>query len=94
MIRDDHRIKCLSECLGKKFRGAKRQAWTALEDGCNRKNHFLISVPHFDPYFSPFLAFFQKSKNMQFYFAIFSVKNVLTEKTKYTTTTREEKLRK
>ena len=40
---------------------------------------------------SPFFGFFQKSQNRRFCFAIFSMKNASTEKTKYTTTKSTEK---
>ena len=87
----DHEIKHLSQGLRKKFGGAKRPARTALEDGCDEKKRFSIFHPRFGPYFSPFFGFFQKNKNRRFCFAIFSVKNALTEKTEYTTTISTEK---
>ena len=41
-----------------------------------------------------FFAFFKKSQNRWFCFAIFSMKNASTEKTEYTTTKSTEKLRR
>ena len=43
---------------------------------------------------SPFSAFFKKAKKRQFCFAIFSMKNASTEKTKYTTTKSTKKRRR
>ena len=87
-------IKPLSGGLRKKFGGPKRPARTALEDGCDGEIFFSIFPPRFAPYFSPFFGFFPKSKNTRFCFAIFSVKNVSTEKTEYTTTNSAEKQRR
>ena len=91
VIGGNHEIKRLSGGLRKKFGGPKRPARTALEDGCDEKKRFSIFDPRFGPYFSAFFGFFQKSQNRRFCFAIFSMKNASTEKTKYTTTESTEK---